>query len=59
MKRQSNVQTTSFPRSAMSPMLFTAAIAAVRRVVILARELGTGTSGSLKRSHDSSTGHNC
>ena len=42
----------------MSLMFFTASVAAVRRVVTLARELGTGTSGSLKRSHDSSIGHN-
>ena len=43
----------------MSLMFFTAAIVAVLGVVTLACGLGIGTSGSLKRSHDSSIGHNC
>ena len=49
----------SFSRSAMSLMFFAAAMAALLGVVTLARGLGTGTSGSLNRSHDSSIGHNC
>ena len=40
-------------------MFFTAVIVAVLGVVTLACGLGSGTSGSLKQSHDSSIGHNC
>ena len=43
----------------MSLMFFAAAMGALLGVVTLARGLGTGTSGSLNRSHDSSIGHNC
>ena len=59
IKHQSNIQIISFSRSAMSLMFFAAAMAALLGVVTLARGLGTGTSGSLNRSHDSSIGHNC
>ena len=43
----------------MSLMFFTAVIVAVLGVVTLACGLGSGTSGSLKQSHDSSIGLNC
>ena len=43
----------------MSLMFFAAAMGALLGVVTLGRGLGTGTSGSLNRSHDSSIGHNC
>ena len=59
IKHQSNIQIISFSRSAMSLMFFAAAMAALLVVVTLVRGLGTGTSGSLNRSHDSSIGHNC